>query len=66
MSAKVAPLDPDSPAGIAAAEALTQTLAEIWVAIRRRNAAKVAAASASSEFRAALHPEQTTCLAVRI
>jgi hypothetical protein len=38
-TAKVEPLDPDSPAGHAAAEALSQVLAEIQVAIWRRRAA---------------------------
>lgn len=40
MSARaVQPLDPDTPAGRAAAEALSQTLADILVAIRRREQA---------------------------
>lgn len=40
---KIVPLDPDSPAGKAAAEALSQALAEILVAVeQRRAAAKVA------------------------
>lgn len=39
MSAVVLPLDPASPAGIAAAEALSQALAEIQVAVWRRTAA---------------------------
>lgn len=34
----VQPLDPDSPAGVAAAEAISQALAEIQVAIWRRTA----------------------------
>ncbi|MEV1331509.1 hypothetical protein AB0J20_18250 [Micromonospora costi] len=33
---EITPLDPDSPAGKAAAEALSQALAEIYVAIDRR------------------------------
>jgi hypothetical protein len=36
MSAAVVPLDPASPAGVAASQHITQVLAEIWVAIRRR------------------------------
>lgn len=36
---RVTPLDPDSPAGRAAAEALSQVLAEIQVAIWRRSVA---------------------------
>ena len=42
---KVTPLDPDSPAGRAAAEALSQALAEIQVAIWRREAAERRAAA---------------------
>ncbi|NBE80348.1 hypothetical protein [Micromonospora rubida] len=40
----VTPLDPDSPEGLAAAEALSEVLADIWVAILRRRAAKQLAA----------------------
>ena len=36
---KVSPIDPDSPGGRAAAESLSQALAEIQVAIWRRKAA---------------------------
>lgn len=36
---RVTPLDPDSPAGRAAAESLSQALAEILVAIQRRERA---------------------------
>lgn len=43
MSAVIVPLDPDSPAGIAAAERLTQVLGEIWLAICERRAAAKAA-----------------------
>ncbi|MEW2383344.1 hypothetical protein AB0873_14815 [Micromonospora sp. NPDC047707] len=39
---KVKPLDPDSPAGRAAAEALSQALAEIYVAVAQRRAARQA------------------------
>ncbi|MGW1059312.1 hypothetical protein [Micromonospora rubida] len=35
----VTPLDPDSPEGQAATEALSEVLADIWVAILRRRAA---------------------------
>lgn len=42
---KVVPLEPDSPAGRAAAEALSQALAEIQVAIWRREAAARAGVS---------------------
>ncbi|MFE7868808.1 hypothetical protein [Micromonospora sp. HUAS LYJ1] len=41
---KVAPIDPDSPGGRAAAEALSEVLAEIQVAIWRREAAQQHAA----------------------
>ncbi|MEU5721563.1 hypothetical protein ABZ783_07050 [Micromonospora sp. NPDC047738] len=40
----IEPLDPDSPAGRAAAEAISQGLAEIQVAIWRREAAREAEA----------------------
>lgn len=36
---KITPLDPDTPAGKAAAAALSQVLAEISISIRRREAA---------------------------
>jgi hypothetical protein len=39
---RVAPLDPDSPAGRAASESLSQALAEILVAIQRRERAEQA------------------------
>lgn len=35
---RITPLDPDSPGGRAASESLSQALAEILVAIRRREA----------------------------
>lgn len=43
MSAAVTPLDPESPAGIAAAERITQVLGEIWLNICQRRAAAKAA-----------------------
>lgn len=42
MSATVVPLDPASPAGIAAAERITETLGQIWLNICERRAAKSA------------------------
>lgn len=42
MSIAVVPLAPDSPAGIAVADRLSQALADIEFAIQRRHAAKAA------------------------
>lgn len=39
MSAHVTPLDPDSPAGIAAAKSITEGLAQTLIAIRKRERA---------------------------
>lgn len=40
MSARVTPIDPQSPGGIAAAESLSVALAEIYEGIARRRAAR--------------------------
>lgn len=47
MTATIGPLDPDSPAGQAATEALSQVLADIQVAIWQREAAARAAEQAT-------------------
>lgn len=38
MSARVVPLDPQSPRGIELASALADLLAELWITVNRRRA----------------------------
>ncbi|MBQ0900479.1 hypothetical protein [Micromonospora sp. U21] len=67
MSAKkIDPIDPDSPGGRAAAEALSQALAEITVAVWRRRAARDEPDSIPAERVTAEHirPSHATPLTV--